>query len=332
MKRFVKIMIFAAAFIITGSVPVQADAADTSYVDSVTGVTYYEDGDFTYTVENNKITITDYSNKESEKIEDFVIPNTIDGKKVVAVKNGALKDLYSATSITCSDYMTNVSMESFWGMESLESVTLGKLTKRFCAKGHAYECGAGFDIFAIKEIKLPEGAKYLKLVDGALYSKDGKTLYYRPNDMEGTSYTVKSGTTTIAPYAFYFSRNLKKIVLSKSVTTIRSAAFAYSRIESIHLSENVTTIGANAFNNCKALKSIIIRGKVTTIGKQAFFNCYSLKAIRIESKKLSTVGSNAFSKTKALTKIKVPSSTLKNYKRLLAGKGQKSSAKIIAYN
>lgn len=330
MKRFVKIMIFAAAFIITGSVTVQADAADTSYVDSVTGVTYYKDGDFTYTVENNKITITDYSNKESEKIEDFVIPNTIDGKKVVAVKNGALNDLYSVTSITCSDYMTNVSMESFRGLESLESVTLGKLTKRFCAKG--LRNGGISDPFDIKEIKLPESAKYLKLVDGALYSKDGKTLYYRPNDMEGTSYTVKSGTTTIAPYAFYASWNLKKIVLSKSVTTIGSAAFAYSRIESIHLSENVTTIGANAFNNCKALKSIIIRGKVTTIGKQAFFNCYSLKAIRIESKKLSTVGSNAFSKTKALTKIKVPSSTLKNYKRLLAGKGQKSSAKIIAYN
>ncbi len=319
MKRLIKLMMFVAAFIVTGSVTIQAKAENENY----------KYGDFTYKVENDEITITDYSN---EQAKDIVIPNTIEGKRVVAVEKNAFFLAYSATSLTCSDYMKNVSMESFVGMYNLKTITLGKYTKKFSAKGDAYNCGVSGDPFHITKIILPTGAKYLKLIDGVLYSKDGKTLYYRPNGIKDTSYTVASGTTTIAPYAFYFNRNLKKVVLSKSVKKIGSGAFAYSGITSIHLSSNLTTIGSNAFNNCKSLKSIIVRKKVTTIGRNAFYKCINLKAIRIQSEMLSQVGSNAFGKTKALTTIKVPSKKLKNYKNLLAGKGQSRSVRIIAYN
>lgn len=317
MKKLVKLVTLMVAVVIMGATPTQVKAADSSES--------YKYGDFTYTVTNNEVTITDYSNEEAKSI---VIPSMIDGKKVVAVEKSAFFYAYKVTSLTCSDYMENVTLESFWGMYRLKTLTLGKYTKTFSAKGEAYH----LDTFPIEEIKLPKDAAYLKLIDGVLFSKNGKTLYYRPTKMDGTSYTVPKGTTTIVPYAFYCNFGLEKVVLPSSVKKIGSAAFAYCRMESIHLSANLTTIGSNAFNNCKELKSIIIRKNVTSIGRNAFYNCSSLKAVRIQSEKLVNVGNNAFSITKKLTTIKVPSSKLKSYKKLLSGKGQKNSVKVIAYN
>jgi hypothetical protein len=54
-----------------------------------------------------------------------------------------------------------------------------------------------------------------------------------------------------------------------------------------------------------------------------------LKAITIQSKKLNKVGSGALKGISKKAKIKVPSAKLKNYKKLLKGKGQGSKVKIV---
>ena len=49
----------------------------------------------------------------------------------------------------------------------------------------------------------------------------------------------------------------------------------------------------------------------------------------MQSKNIKSVGKNAFKGIHAKAKIKVPSSSLKKYKKLLSNKGQKSTVKII---
>ncbi len=90
----------------------------------------------------------------------------------------------------------------------------------------------------------------------------------------------------------------------------------------------VTSIAKNAFKNNKNLKKITINGSITKINANAFSGCTNLKTIKIKSKNLKSVGKNAFKGINPKAKIKVPSSCLEKYKKLLAKKGQKSSVKI----
>ena len=90
----------------------------------------------------------------------------------------------------------------------------------------------------------------------------------------------------------------------------------------------VTSIAKNAFKNNKNLKKITINCNVTIINANAFNGCTNLKTIKIKSKNLKSIGKNAFKGINPKAKIKVPSSCLEKYKKLLAKKGQKSTVKI----
>ena len=87
----------------------------------------------------------------------------------------------------------------------------------------------------------------------------------------------------------------------------------------------------------KKVKSVIIPAtvvydgvtyKVTGIAKNAFKNCKYLKKITIKTKDLKSAGKNCFKGIHKKAVIKVPAAKKKAYKKLLKGKGQKSTVKI----
>lgn len=90
----------------------------------------------------------------------------------------------------------------------------------------------------------------------------------------------------------------------------------------------VTKIANNAFKNNKKLTNVTIGKNITEIGKSAFEGDKKLKTIKINSTVLTKVGKKAFKGIVSKAKIKVPKSKKKQYKKLLKGKGQKSSVKI----
>ena len=95
-------------------------------------------------------------------------------------------------------------------------------------------------------------------------------------------------------------------------------------------SYKVTSIAANAFKNCKKLKSITISNQVKSIGKNAFAGCKALKKITIKSTLLTkkSVGAKAFKGINAKAVIKVPAKKLKAYKALLKTKGIGKKVKV----
>jgi mannan endo-1,4-beta-mannosidase len=90
----------------------------------------------------------------------------------------------------------------------------------------------------------------------------------------------------------------------------------------------VTAIAKNAFAGCTKLKKVTIGKNVTSIGKNAFSGDSKLKTIIIKSKVLTKVGENAFKGIPSNATIKVPSSKVKAYKKLLTGKGQGKNVTI----
>ncbi len=76
-----------------------------------------------------------------------------------------------------------------------------------------------------------------------------------------TKCSIKSGTLTIADYAFHWCRDLTSITIP----------------------DGMTSIGQATFLGCSSLKSITIPDSVTSIGESSFEYCYELKSITIEN-------------------------------------------------
>ena len=83
----------------------------------------------------------------------------------------------------------------------------------------------------------------------------------------------------------------------------------------------VTTIAKNAFKGNTDVTKITIGKNVTKIEANAFKNCKNLKTIVIKSTKLTSVAKNALKGTNAKLVIKVPAKKVKAYAKLFAGKG-----------
>lgn len=71
-----------------------------------------------------------------------------------------------------------------------------------------------------------------------------------------------------------------------------------------------------------------VKYKVTSIQAKAFSGCKKLKKITVKSKTITKVGKNAFKNIHKKCVIKVPSSKLKKYKKLMKKKGQAKTVKI----
>ena len=91
----------------------------------------------------------------------------------------------------------------------------------------------------------------------------------------------------------------------------------------------VEEIGNQAFKNCKKATSITLGKNIKIIGNKSFYNCSKLKTMKFNGKRLKKVGKDAFKNIGAKTKIRVPISSVSKYKKLMVGKGQKKTVKIV---
>lgn len=127
-------------------------------------------------------------------------------------------------------------------------------------------------------------------------------------------YLDKNGTLTVKGKGelkeiSVFSWLVKKIVVTKGITSIGNAAFSYDGEEAtqIILPDSVHTLEWYCFGNCKNLKTIRIPPKVKLIPFAAFEDCHSLKSVKLPAG-LKTIYGNAFNRCNSLEKIVIPDS------------------------
>lgn len=155
----------------------------------------------------------------------------------------------------------------------------------------------------------------------------------------GLDYKVTSLSAATVEVAVQKNTALTKIVVPDTitldkkpykVTSVTASAFKnLKKATTAVIGKNVETIGDSAFAGCVKLKKATIKSAgLTSIGKKAFQNCKALKNITLKSKSLKTAGKNAFKGIHSKAVIKVPAAKRKNYAKILAKKGQKSTVKI----
>lgn len=149
--------------------------------------------------------------------------------------------------------------------------------------------------------------------------KVSKTVKFK-----GITYKV----TAVGKRAFYKNRKIKSVKVQGNVTKIGKQAFSRcSKLTKVVIGNKVTEISTSAFSSCTKLKTVTIGTGLKKIGKQAFSKDTRLNKMTIKSKKLKSIGKQSLYKVKKL-KIKVPSSKVKAYKKLLKKSKQSKNVKI----
>ena len=288
--------------------------------------------DYTFTTNNNEITITGYTGADST----VTIPDTINGLPVTSlgfyVFFGSSSSL---TSVAVPSTITSINSGTFYDCPNLLEITVDVANSAYSSQ------------------------------DGVLFDKNQTTLILYPRGKAGR-YLIPNNVNTIGALAFSSCTRLTGITIGDSVTTINYTAFeycsslleitvdaansAYSSLDgvlfdknkstlilypngrtgsylipnsvnaigfkafascanlmSITIPNNVTTIRGLAFEYCTSLVNITIPNTVTIIERQAFYNCTSLTSITIPNN-LTTIESSMFSFCTSLTSITIPSS------------------------
>ena len=189
------------------------------------------------------------------------------------------------TEITIPDSVTSIGDYAFYGCSNLTEITIPESVTSI---GGGVFLGTAF--YNDKT----------NWEDGVLYIENH--LIKAETTISG-AYTIKSGTLSIASYAFDGCSSLTSITIPDSVPSIGSVAFRdCSSLTEVTIPDSVTSIGSYAFYDCSSLSSVTIGEGVTSIGSQAFRNCSGLTEVTI-GEGVTSIGSSAFSNCSSLTKI-----------------------------
>ncbi len=123
----------------------------------------------------------------------------------------------------------------------------------------------------LREINVTEGGDgSFSSRDGVLYTKDGTMLMAYPASREATSFKVPEDVTTLANSAFAHNNYLEEIDLSN---VVEIGAYAFEKCEvlkKVIMSKELTTLGPDAFYNCNNLKSLRFYDKLEKLGTYSF--------------------------------------------------------------
>jgi hypothetical protein len=171
---------------------------------------------FTYSIENEEVTITEYTGTGGA----VVIPATIDGNSVTQIGNAAFKEKTSITAITFPDSVTTIGYEAFYHCDNLTSITFGSGLKTIGDWAFAW-CGK------LPTLIIPDSVT--SLGEGAV--SDCSAL---------TSLTIGNQVPVIWRFTFSGDSNLTAVTLPASVGSIGEQAFSHcTKLATINFQQSV---------------------------------------------------------------------------------------------
>ncbi len=183
-----------------------------------------------YSVPDGTLIIGDSSFRGCESLSAVIIPDT-----VVTIEDEAFFCCTGLTDITIPSGVQTVGNSVFERCENISSVRIEGNVK--------LDCNPFPGCPRITTIEIDEHNTAMKLVDGVLFSKDGKNLILFPGGSDLPDYCVPDGTEVIQQYAFCSCNALQRIIIPDSVTDIQNASVMNcERLTSINIPDGVTSL------------------------------------------------------------------------------------------
>ena len=264
MKRYLGILFAVLLFGILGiSLSALGEENNTSSFTS---------GEYEYQIlEDGSACITKFTGEENK----VVVPTELDGKKVTSIGANAFSNS-KFTTAEIPEGIISIGVGAFSNCKNLTRINIPVTVS-------VIEANPFRNSSMLVTIEVPSNHPIFEIIDGVLFTKEGKRLLCYPISFTKQEYPVPEGTTVIGENAFW----------------------GCSGLTTIHLPDSLTEIEDGAFHNCKSLKNVIIPQSVMKIGNSAFSSCKELTNIEI-SDNVSVIGDRAFDYCKALTSITIP--------------------------
>lgn len=174
---------------------------------------------------------------------------------------------------------------AFAGDGSVETMHISS-TVQHVGKG-AFNFGS--DAFDRIEVQGPDGTED---ADALYIGSELVTVTSHPEE-GGGKLTVREGTESMAPYAFFNNRSTKQVILPPSLETIGDFAFCdRTNVRNVNL-EHVVSIGDSAFRE-SGLREAVFGKSLVNIGAQAFYHASHLEKMSFATGAFAA-GEKAFS-------------------------------------
>ena len=304
MKKFLK-KVLSVSLVIISIVSVTVNATFLSEARS--SITYTGNDDFEYTVAINDIDDgTTWVKKYIGNNNKVVIPDEIDGRKVVGIDSYAFEGCSQVTDITIPNSVVKLGYNTFddtsWYKNLYAASPNGVVyinNIAYCYKGDIPNDGTVE--FDYGTISIAGGAfwgeeKLLKIVLPDTITYIGENAFYCCENLN--DFVLPDSVKEIGENSFYECSNLNSITFPDSLENIESYAFSgCSNLTEIVFGKGLTRINSGTFGYCYELTDIIIPDNIRSIDSEAFEYCYNLENISI-SDNIFFIGKRAFYNTK----------------------------------
>ncbi|MBR5935631.1 MAG: leucine-rich repeat protein, partial [Bacteroidaceae bacterium] len=264
----------------------------------------FKDENFSYTVlSDTSVMIKAIDSKNFYEIDILWIPDYVDydGSRYYVTRLGESKDLnYDFKKVCLPSSLKQIDAEASF-LQTIKEFTIPSSIEVLSSTAFFYNK-------SLEKFIAENGYTRYKVIDGVLFSHDGKELMCYPQGRKDTSYTVPDGVETIGGYAFYNNSYLSEIILPDCVEHINDLAFTKcTNLKKISLPDNLKVIGGCAFDSCFDLSNVILPKKIGAIYETAFRCCTSLKSVIISNSFDYCLPNSAFTDCSSLETVYIPS-------------------------
>ncbi|GEM_PF-3524967 len=171
--------------------------------------------EFAYTIgEDNSVTLTGYVGNSAN----VTVPNKIGNYTVTKLGNRLFDNRADLTSVSIPSTVTSMGAFVFAGCSSLSSVNIPASVRELDRLTFANS--------GLNNINVSGDNLIFASNDGVLTNKEGDQIICYPPNRNAASYTLDSGITSLADYAFYNCAGLTALIIGTACTDIAENAIS----------------------------------------------------------------------------------------------------------